>query len=177
MVERRRGGETGVKAVQYIEKDEMWKWVAQTPWAAKLLDAALATAVNRKPGDIRTLGKDAYAYRIEYRDGLEAAAFMMNGVARDAATAVEVEGRAAPVATLMQLEDGRPFSHFACLVRAIERMFETGRPTYPVERTLLTSGTLEAVLTSKFEKGRRLETPHLGVTYTAPKESFFCHEM
>jgi len=174
MVERRRGGETGVRAVQYIEKQAMWDWVSQTPWAGKLLDAALAQAVNRKPGDIRQLGKEAYAYRIEYRGGLEAAAFMMNGVAKDAATAVEVEGRAEPVATLMWLEEGRPFQHFACLVQAIEKMFETGKPTYPAERTLLTSGILEAILNSKFENHKRLETPHLTVKYTAPATGFFC---
>jgi hypothetical protein len=174
MVERRQGGETGVKAVQYIEKQAMWDWVSQTPWAQKLLDVALAQAVRRKPGDIRQLGRDAYAFRVEYRDGLEAAAFMMNGVAQDAATAVEVEGRPEPVATLMQLGDGPPFEHFACLVQAIEQMFESGKPTYPVERTLLTSGILEAILNSKFENHRRLETPHLAVKYTAPRQGFFC---
>jgi hypothetical protein len=174
MVERRQGGETGVQAVQYIEKQALWDWVSQTPWAEKLLNAALAQAIHRKPGDIRQLGKDDYAYRIWYRDGLEAAAFMMNGVAQDAATAVEVEGQKEPVATLMWLEEDRPFQHFACLVQAIEQMFETGKPTYPVERTLLTSGVLEAILNSKFENHKRVETPYLAVKYTAPKHSFFC---
>jgi len=176
MVERRQGGETGVEAVQYIEKQAMWDWVSQTPWAEKLLNAALAKGVRRKPGDIRELGKEAYAFRVWYRDGLEAAAFMMNGVAQDAATAVEVAGQAEPVATLMWLGEGPPFEHFACLVQAIEKMFETGKPTYPVERTLLTSGILEAVLTSKFENHKRIETPHLNVRYTAPRKGFFCTE-
>jgi hypothetical protein len=173
MVERRHGGETGVKAVQYIEKQEMWEWVSKTPWADKLLNAALAQGVRRKPGDVRQLAPNAYAYRVWYRDGLEAAAFMMNGASQDAATAVEVEGRADPVATLMWLGEGPPFEHFACLVRAIEQMFETGKPTYPVERTLLTSGILEAILNSKFEK-KQVETPHLAVKYTAPRQGFFC---
>jgi hypothetical protein len=173
-VERRHGGETGVKAVQYIEKQAMWEWVSQTPWAAKLLDAALAKGVTRKPGNIRELGKDAYAYRIEYRDGLEAAAFMTNGIAQDACTAVEVEGRADPVATLMWLEEGRPFQHFACLVQAVEKMFESGKPTYPVERTLLTSGMLESILDSKAAGHKRLETPHLDVKYTASRHGAFC---
>src|SRR5215472_16182149 len=168
MVERRRGGETGVAAVQYIEKQAMWDWVAQTPWAEKLLNAALAKGVRRKPGDIRQLGKDDYAFRIWYRDGLETASFMTNGIAQDAATAVEVEGRPEPVATLIWLQEGEPFQHFACLVQAIEKMFETGEPTYPVERTLLTSGVLEALLTSKFEGHKRVETPHLTVQYTGP---------
>jgi len=175
MVERRQGGETGVKAVQYLEKQVMWEWVSQTPWASKLLDAALAKGVTRKQGDIRELGKEAYGYRVEYRDGFEAAAFMTNGIAQDACTAVEVEGRAEPVATLMWLQEGRPYQHFACLVQAIEKMFETGKPTYPVERTLLTSGVLEAILDSK-AAGKRLETPHLAVRYMAPRQGFFCTE-
>lgn len=174
MVERRQGGETGVKAVQYLEKQAMWEWVSQTLWAARLLDAALAKAVRRKPGDVRELGKEAYLYRVVYRDGLEAAAFMMNGVAQDACTAVELEGRSEPVATLMWLQEGRPFQHFACLVQAIEKMFETGKPTYPAERTLLTSGVLEAILDSRAAGQKYLETPHLGVRYLAPRQSFFC---
>jgi hypothetical protein len=174
MVERRKGGETGVRAVQYIEKAAMWEWVSATPWAQKLLDAALAQAEHRKPGDVRQLGEKAYAYRIEYNDGLQAAAFMMNGVAADAATAVEVEGRAEPVATLMWLGEGPPFEHFACLVQAIEKMFESRKPTYPVERTLLTSGMLEAILQSKFESHKRIETPHLAVKYVAPRGNAFC---
>ena len=176
MVERRQGGESGVQAVQYIEKQAMWDWVSQTPWAEKLFHAALAQGVTRKQGDIRQLGKEAYAFRVWYRDGLEAAAFMTNGIAQDAATAVEVQGRAEAVATLMWLQEGPPFQHFACLVQAIEKMFETGKPTYPVERTLLTSGVLEALLTSKFENSKRIETPHLAVRYTAPRKSFFCNE-
>jgi hypothetical protein len=61
-------------------------------------------------------------------------------------------------------------------VQAIDKMFESGAPTYPVERTLLTSGVLEAILTSKFEGHKRIETPHLGVRYTPPHKSFFCTE-
>jgi hypothetical protein len=174
MVERRHGGETGVTAVQYVEKQAMWDWVSQTSWADKLLNAALSRAVHRKPGDMRELGKNAYAYRIWYRDGLEAAAFMLNGLAEDAATAVEVEGRAEPVAALMQLGEGPPFEHFACLVQAVEKMFETGKPAYPVERTLLTSGVLEAILNSRADGHKRLDTPHLEVKYTGPRQNFFC---
>ncbi len=176
MVERRQGGETGVNAVQYLEKQAMWEWVSQTPWAARLLDSALAKGVTRKPGNMRELGKEDYVYIIDYRDGLQAAAFMMNGVAQDACTAVEVEGRAEPVSTLMWLQEGRPFQHFGFLVQAVEKMFETGKPTYPVERTLLTSGMLEAILDSRAAGHKRLETPHLGVRYMAPRQGFFGRE-
>jgi len=43
-----------------------------------------------------------------------------------------------------------------------------GVPIYPVERTLLVTGILDAVMTSRFQRGRHLETPHLNVTYAPP---------
>src|SRR6266699_3420748 len=42
MVERRKGGETGVKAVQMIEGDDVWKAGEQGRWSKDLLTAALS---------------------------------------------------------------------------------------------------------------------------------------
>jgi hypothetical protein len=58
-----------------------------------------------------------------------------------------------------------PFVHFAFLVTGIDEMMQTGKPTWPVERTLLTSGTLDALHISKKESGRRIETPYLKIPY------------
>ncbi len=46
----------------------------------------------------------------------------------------------------------------------IEKMMHTGKPVWPVERTLLTSGALDALLISKRDGGRRLDTPWLNVS-------------
>jgi hypothetical protein len=43
----------------------------------------------------------------------------------------------------------------------IERMFKTKKAPYPVERTLLVTGALDALMTSHAEGERRIETPHL----------------
>jgi hypothetical protein len=51
-------------------------------------------------------------------------------------------------------------------VKAIDSMIRTGHTPYPVERTLLTTGILDAVMTNKAEKNKRIETPHLEIKYT-----------
>ena len=42
MVERRKGGETGVKSVQLIEGDAVWKAGEEGRWSKELLTAALS---------------------------------------------------------------------------------------------------------------------------------------
>jgi hypothetical protein len=50
-------------------------------------------------------------------------------------------------------------------------MFQTRSAAYPVERTLLTTGVLEACLQSRHRLNQRLETPQLAVSYQPPDES------
>ena len=42
MIERRKGGETGVKAVQMIEGDAVWKAGEEGRWSKELLTSALS---------------------------------------------------------------------------------------------------------------------------------------
>ena len=57
-----------------------------------------------------------------------------------------------------------------------EETFVTGRAPYPVERTLLTSGLVEAGMQSLAGGQKRLETPHLAVRYQAPRGPLFWSE-
>ena len=98
---------------------------------------------------------------VDYNDGLKAAAFLLTGPVEDFTVAVDVEGQAKPVSTLMNLQNGRPHHHFGCLVKNIEKLFETGKPPYPVERTMLTSGILDFALESRFQRYKKLDTPQL----------------
>ena len=88
---------------------------------------------------------------------------MLDGYVTDFGYAARIGGTVQ--ATEFYLQDGPPHSHFSYLSLNIEEMFVTGQPVYPVQRTLLTTGILEAALDSRYQGHIRLETPHLDVTY------------
>jgi hypothetical protein len=173
MVERRKGGETGVRWVECLQGEEMWNALDRGRWSKSLLEAALALVPAHAQGDYRmptAKAADAAVFLIEYRDGLKAAVAMLNGWVHEGdggafVFAGKLKGREKPAATHFYLQQPDPFAHFAYLVKAIDAMIQTGHPPYPVERTLLTTGILDAVMTSKAQKNRRIETPHLEVKY------------
>jgi hypothetical protein len=184
MLERRKGGESGVAAVQMIEGDAVWKAGEEGRYSKELLTAALSrsdtpqgqTIVDGRTqdlvakGELPKLVKTPSAYFIEYRDGLKATLLRLNGAIKDFTFAARVKG-AGVQSTQFFLSPEPNVTYSACLVRKIEELFETGKAPYPVERTLLVSGILESCLTSRFEGQKRLETPHLAVTYRAPQQS------
>ncbi len=174
MVERRQGGETGVRAIQCLEHDAVWKFLDDTPWARRLFDKALTHSETLKTGELRQIVPDPSVFLIEYNDGLQAAAFLLTGAVEDFTVAIDVPGRPEPVSTLMYLQNGRPHPHFGCLVMNIEKMFETGVATYPVQRTMLASGMLDFALESRFQGHKRLATPQLDVDYWVGRDSHFC---
>jgi hypothetical protein len=187
MVERRRGGETGVKAVQLLEGDAVWKALDDRRYPKDLLTAALSrsdTPLGLTVADGRTqnlvesgelkklVGKPA-AYLIEYRDGLKAAMLMLDGAVRDFNFAARLKGSPQIWSTQFLLTPEPNVTYSACLMHKAREMFESGVAPYPIERTLLVSGILESCLTSKVQDHSRMETPHLGVAYQPPKESQF----
>jgi hypothetical protein len=108
---------------------------------------------------------DAAFYLIEYRDGLKATLAMANGVTDQFTCAATMKGMADPLAIWFRTQDVEPFKHFVYLVRAIDEMMHTGRPAYPVERTLLTTGVLDAALHSLADGQKSFETPQLDIRY------------
>ena len=64
-------------------------------------------------------------------------------------------------------QEARPGMHFTYLLHGIEAMMLTGKPSWPAERTLMTSGALDALLMSRLKGGERRDTPYLEFSYTS----------
>ena len=189
MVERRRGGETGVKWLQAYRGDKFWDALREGRWSRRLMEAALCRSHTLTPArqgfndilptddDLRRLVTDPVAYHYEHADGLICTMILFDGLVKDFNFAADVEGRREPFSTQMYLPmpDGRTTlaDFFSPLVNNMEKMFLTGKPTYPVERTLLTTGLVAAGVESLYRQQERYETPHLAVTYQPTRESTF----
>ena len=116
--------------------------------------------------------KDPVVYRYGHRDGLKATMMLMNGLVGDFTFAAQLRGQKEPLSTLFYLPPTPNVVYSAALMSKAEKTFLTGKASYPVERTQLTAGLVEAGCQSLTKK-KRLETPHLQVRYTAPRESQF----
>jgi hypothetical protein len=167
-VERRQGGERGIKWVCLLKNEEVWKAASEGLWRRELLDAALSRAqrpVLKKPEEMRSvLGL------VEYRDGFRGSVLALDGVS-DYLIAVKPKGK--PVestACYIPIENS---NNFSMLVHGITQMFSTGTPPYPVDRTLLVSGALAALMESGYQQGTRVQTPELDIRYRAPAKSWF----
>jgi hypothetical protein len=189
MVERRKGGESGVVRLEALRGDAVWQRIELTDWNAggwdkDLFSAALSrsqtlaqtpTGSHRYPtmAQMREWVKDPIVYRFEYADGLRASMFLLNGLVGDFTFAARLRGKQDPLSTLFYLPPVPNVAYSAPLMGRAEETFLTGRAPYPIERTLLTSGLVAAACRSLKQPGGWLETPHLSVRYQSRKESLF----
>ena len=189
MAERRRGGERGVIGMQALRGDAVWKALGAGSWRAggwdpTLFEACLcrsqtlaqpATFSHRQPtpAQIRAWVNDPVAYRFVYADGMKATMLLMNGLVGDFTFAARLKGQPEPLSTLFYLPPTPNVTYSASLMSKAEELFVTGKPAYPLERTLLTTGLVAAGMQSLAAGQRRIETPHLAIRYEVPRQSTF----
>jgi len=163
IAENRACGESGISAVRAYEGQAAIDQVLGPIW----------NRLYRKLGGFINLADpERFPYRltrpmmfeVEYADGLLGGVFFADAEVLDFVAAFQTDEQAEPYCTAFYLQPGKPFSHFGRLVLEIEKFMHTGRPPYPVERSYLTTGALEAILRA-LHGGGEVETPYLHVKY------------
>lgn len=168
-VERRKGGETGVKSVQSIRGKETWEWVERNPWAGKLLDA-VAKQFELKPGHFQE-NERANICIVEYNDGTKGA--VISGKDVGWTFAGEIEGENEPTIISM-LGWAGPFDQYHASNAQphwITEMMVSKKEPFNAERLLLSTGITNHYVESNWENGiysavgKRIETPFMNMTY------------
>ncbi len=191
MAERRKGGETGVAWVEGLQGEAVWKAMKQDSWKQggwdpQLFESCLARSQtlsqptnfsHRHPTQqqIQEWVKEPTVYRFQYNDGLKGTMLLMNGLVSDFTFAARLQGEAKPLSTLFYLPPTPNVTYSASLMSKAEETFVTGKAPYPVERTLLTGGILEAGMQS-LASGKRTETPYMNVRYEVGRKSTFARK-
>jgi hypothetical protein len=190
MVERRKGGECGVKNLQSFKGDAFWKAHHEQVWSRELFDANLCRSHKFTPAragfnqifpnhdELKKMCAEPIAYHYEHNDGLKCTMILLNGIVQDFNFAARLKGREDPLSTQMYLQMPGSASltlanFFSPLMNNVEKMFQTGKPTWPIERNLLTTGLTAAGVKSLHLEGELIETPHLKIAYDPPQESHY----
>ncbi len=189
MAERRRGGETGVASMQALRGEAVWKAMETGSWEKggwnpRLFEACLTRShtlaqpesfSDRFPtlAQMREWVKDPIAYRFDYNDGTKATMLLMNGLVGDFTFAAKLKNQDEPLSTLFHLPPNPNVVYSAALMSKAEETFVNHKSPYPIERTLLTSGLVEAAVRSLGRGQKRLPTPYLDIRYQPNRESTF----
>jgi hypothetical protein len=172
VVESRRGGETGISSVQFLQGDALFDAFEAEVWPIKLSDAAMAAEIGRGKPTLRELVKSPpfnrqppHAILLNYKDGLRAAVVRVGSSGTRWDFAGLVVGDDEPRATSFYVGPWENRNLFKALAHAIQTFFRERQPPYPVERTLLTTGALDAAMESRVKKSQPVPTPHLEFSY------------
>jgi hypothetical protein len=177
MVEGRRSHETGVRRVQFLQGDALWDAADAGVWSVELAQTALDAEPNsRRPPANELIRRPkpgqsgspfvSHGILLEYRDGLRAivlAAATGGGI--NWHFACRLAGEKQPRATSFYVGPWNNRNLFKALSHAIQTHFRERRAPYPVERTLLVTGILDAEMESRFRGGKPVDTPHLQFSY------------
>ena len=166
IIERRNCEHQGVRWVQCLPGSHLKRLIAENVIRRDLLERILEVTPTSDE-DLLSMDPDSFSiFLIQYRDGLLAPVLMLEGFSQAISAIVKVKGDE-PIGGVTEERSEPRYPHFAYLLKGIEQMIHTGQPAYPVERTLLTAGMLDCLLTSRSQNGRKRKTPELAINYQA----------
>lgn len=174
IIERRKCADQGVEWVQCLPGSSLQDLIDSRVIRPDLLRRILEITPTADE-DLLSAKSDEFAiFLIQYRDGLLAPVLMLPGYSRAISAVVKVRGEM-PMGGITEERPEPRYPHFAYLLKGIEQMIHTGEPAYPVERTILTAGMLDRLLTSRAKDGVKLPTPELALNYQAVDYSHAPH--
>lgn len=166
MIEDRAGGETGISKVNYLTAEQLRGDEARGKWSVELANAAMKAEhqlnATAPPADL--LAELEEGFLIEYLDGTRGTILKVgaSGIRWNFACRLKGEKEARSFAHYVGPWNNRGL--FRALANAVQVMVVEKKAPYPVERTLLATGAVDAVMHSKFEK-QPIRTPQLEFSY------------
>lgn len=133
-------------------------------WSRELFDAALARTPSRIPGRPEDLVKEPVLFLVNYRDRLKGRVLICNGLLRSWVFAAFRRGSREPISTDCRIQFFL-HKHWGFMARNFENIVLTHEPPNPVERTLLTTGTLALAIDSLYKGSVEIPTPQLAIGY------------
>lgn len=168
LVEARKGGEPGVARVEFLKGEALWKAAADGRWSKELAEAAMTAELSKKPTTLQTvegeMAAEPHGILLTYKDGFRAITLKIGRSATRWKFACRLKGDRSVKAMHYYVGPWKNRNLFKALSHAIQHMIHTGKAPYPVERTLLVSGILDAAMHSRAE-GKALATPQLEFGY------------
>ena len=184
VIERRGNGEPGVKSVRFLEGRELWGAGDKGVWSWPLLAAALSRSdtpqgdalLDGRTQDLVRLGlvpklaTHPRAWIIEHRDGFKSTLLVLDGVVADFNFAVRTKSGTIVSAQILRTPSPA-MNHFSRLTAVLEDFFRGSPSPWPIERSYLIAGLLDAFSRPAARTGKQVSTPNLGIAYRATTET------
>ncbi len=177
VIERRRGGEAGVRSVKHLAGKTLWQAGEKGEWSWPLLAAAISRS-NTPQGDpvkdgrtqdlaglglVPKLARAPRGWLLEHADGFRSTLLVLDGVVADFNFAVRTQ--AGSVISAQLYRPPLPADHqFSRLAEAMENFFSSGKPPWLLARNTLTAGLLEVFAHHTLPIGQRIATPRLALS-------------
>jgi hypothetical protein len=178
MVESRKGGETGISSVEFLDRQALMKALKNGRISKALVDASMEAEITRsiKPANRISIEDvpNPHAILLRYKDGFKAT--VIGNAQTTWNFACRLKNDPQIRATSYYVGPWNNRNLFKALSHAIQYHFTHGEAPYPVERTLLNTGVLDTAMHSRKQSGKRILTPHLEFFY-APRDFRAMREM
>ncbi|MDA0284765.1 MAG: hypothetical protein O3B86_15575, partial [Planctomycetota bacterium] len=168
IVESRKIGETGVTCVEWVHGPALWRAADEGRWSRDLAEAAMRAEFGDRAPTLGTVPDEKpaepHGLLISYKDGLKGTVLKFGDTNIRWNFACRMKSTGEMKATKMHVGPWRNRYLFKAFSHAIQEFIRTGTAPWSLERTLLTTGILEAAMRSR-ESGKPIATPDLEIAY------------